>query len=705
MPDPSLPPPIPASALQPSKPKTSRLTIALGVIVLGLAGYYFGIQVPSEKAALRKAEEEKKLAVQREEAEKIRPHTVVKALIKELREKGQTLPDCPLIFPLLNEKKKLTPIGSYLSYLGMKKAVYMPQAIYRFPNAGEVFQTFDLFNPHPSNVSKIYHQELPFRFMAKDFAEGTYKKTAKGYRIDLRFFGTRKTKKFSKTFPFKQIHLAPSWIAACLHQWTGFEPDAAQAAHRAQPTFGNAEDFKKGAYTEKLFRQNPGLVCGWDKVQANNPESSLLLDRWLAVQVARENRSHIEMLEAPFRKSPEDFFYRADYENLLIRDERYEEALKLIFQDLSRDENNSMWYSLALSALQNWGFYEEAVELIQTWCDKHPENQEAWMALADLYEDYAWEARGTGFADTVTEEGWHLMRQRMDRADKAAQRAAQLAPRDCRVWHTLIAMGVGVPYGKRRVKVYFDKAVALNPYRQGVYTSYLNYLAPKWFGEEGDDIAVVRKYKKYNPFIVYQPAAETFYDNSETKTVEQRRAHMKAVSENVRTSPYLADFREGMERHFMDDPLDTTYFGYYCYWMCTIGKRDECLALAKKITARKDPETEALYPTLVLLVLDEDFAVKAFTHEEANAINNRPENFKLREDAMRALVKADPNHWTAWNQLASFYLQHNRLAEAKECFEAIGDHRIEFIWNQIEFNKGKRKALGLPPPTFVPIKR
>jgi len=64
--------------------------------------------------------------------------------------------------------------------------------------------------------------------------------------------------------------------------------------------------------------------------------------------------------------------------------------------------------------------HAEAIQLLELWRDKHPDNQEAWMALAGAFRDYAWVARGNGWANTVTAEGWRLMRERMAESLKAA---------------------------------------------------------------------------------------------------------------------------------------------------------------------------------------------------------------------------------------------------------------------------------------------
>jgi hypothetical protein len=59
---------------------------------------------------------------------------------------------------------------------------------------------------------------------------GSLEKNKKGYKLTLHFWGTHSDQKFKKQFGKKDLHLAPGWIAACLHEWVGFKDHAGSGA-------------------------------------------------------------------------------------------------------------------------------------------------------------------------------------------------------------------------------------------------------------------------------------------------------------------------------------------------------------------------------------------------------------------------------------------------------------------------------------------
>jgi hypothetical protein len=85
------------------------------------------------------------------------------------------------------------------------------------------------------------------------------------------------------------------------------------------------------------------------------------------------------------------------------------------------------------------------------WRDEFPESPLPLVVLATAHIEWAWEARGTGPAISVTVEGWKLFHTRIDEARRLAQRALDLGGAGCRAlpganhhWH-------GRRYAQRRI--------------------------------------------------------------------------------------------------------------------------------------------------------------------------------------------------------------------------------------------------------------
>jgi Tetratricopeptide repeat len=127
------------------------------------------------------------------------------------------------------------------------------------------------------------------------------------------------------------------------------------------------------------------------------------------------------------------------------------------------------------------------------------------------------------------------------------------------------------------------------------------------------------------------------------------------------------------------------------FWMVKIGQRDATLALAKEVLAKADPELRCVYPYLVLEALRYE-AENGVNAKEAEAFEARPDVVRLRGQALRDLVDADPANWAALNQLARFQVEQGRMAEARATFAQIGTHWVRHVWDKAAFERARTKA-------------
>jgi len=132
---------------------------------------------------------------------------------------------------------------------------------------------------------------------------------------------------------------------------------------------------------------------------------------------------------------------------------------------------------------------EHAIKLRETfaqWLAAFPDSTAARVALADSWIDSAWRARGTGWANTVTEEGWKKMAEYLERAGETLIGKAPETvddPNYFRLW-LMIALGEG--WSHSQTNRYFEKGIAVAPEYYPIYNSMAYYLLPKWHGEEND---------------------------------------------------------------------------------------------------------------------------------------------------------------------------------------------------------------------------
>jgi len=123
---------------------------------------------------------------------------------------------------------------------------------------------------------------------------------------------------------------------------------------------------------------------------------------------------------------------------------------------------------------------------LKKWIAAYPESATARIALSRAYNVYAEEARGLGYADTVSQSGWKLSAERTAMAKATLIEAATLKEK-CPYWYEamqIVALSEG--WDKPQARELFDQAAAFEPTYYHSYREYANYLLPKWYGEEGE---------------------------------------------------------------------------------------------------------------------------------------------------------------------------------------------------------------------------
>jgi hypothetical protein len=124
------------------------------------------------------------------------------------------------------------------------------------------------------------------------------------------------------------------------------------------------------------------------------------------------------------------------------------------------------------------------LSLLNKWVAERPNSITAHVALAGTYQAYAWDARGNGMSDTVTDSGWRLFTERLEKA-KAILDADQTLTEKCPESY-VIRQQIAQSQGIEQETAVLKKATAFDPTYYYYYRIHANLLLPKWFGEDGD---------------------------------------------------------------------------------------------------------------------------------------------------------------------------------------------------------------------------
>lgn len=138
---------------------------------------------------------------------------------------------------------------------------------------------------------------------------------------------------------------------------------------------------------------------------------------------------------------------------------------------------------------KDWSESLARVQLVRT---KFPDAPFAALAEAVYWRNYAWHGRGGGFANGVTQEGWKLFRERLEKAEKVLIDSKPYAAELPNWYAEMIAVqGALERPAIDRANIFLEGAQKYKTYYP-IYHSMLHFFTPYWGGswEEVDKLII-----------------------------------------------------------------------------------------------------------------------------------------------------------------------------------------------------------------------
>jgi hypothetical protein len=171
------------------------------------------------------------------------------------------------------------------------------------------------------------------------------------------------------------------------------------------------------------------------------------------------------------------------YVRLVLQDpdtppeEAFEVCTEVLDANRGSLKNFTNWYGpMEGSMTQNW-----------------PDASVTWLLKGIAHTDLAWLARGGGYADAVTEQGWQGFRDQLALARQALEKAWELDPQDGRIALGMIRVAEGSNLGRDVMEQWFGRAMEINPADYEACHAKLHFLYPQWYGSRETMIAFGRE--------------------------------------------------------------------------------------------------------------------------------------------------------------------------------------------------------------------
>jgi hypothetical protein len=130
--------------------------------------------------------------------------------------------------------------------------------------------------------------------------------------------------------------------------------------------------------------------------------------------------------------------------------------------------------------------WDARLSALRNWIAARTNSITARVALAYVLVDYAWNARGSGWADTVADEGWRLFDQRLKRAMQVLDDAKGIKELCPIYWSVRMRAALGLQTSKAEFDELFRKATNATPDYHAFYLRRAIFLLPRWNGDPGE---------------------------------------------------------------------------------------------------------------------------------------------------------------------------------------------------------------------------
>ncbi|MEM6821163.1 MAG: DUF4034 domain-containing protein [Verrucomicrobiota bacterium] len=171
----------------------------------------------------------------------------------------------------------------------------------------------------------------------------------------------------------------------------------------------------------------------------------------------------------------------------------YEKLDALLDQALEQQGYNVHGKPVYSSLIYRLEEPQETRSLSNSWTQS-TESTHAYLVNGIIEKNLAWDARGSGWANTVTDEGWRLFRKGLERSEDSLEKAIKLSPRNMAAYGSLITVGMGRGEDPSVVFELFSKAKALEGPKSEILKRTGYYLLPRWHGDAQTYAGFVIKY-------------------------------------------------------------------------------------------------------------------------------------------------------------------------------------------------------------------
>ncbi|MCI0685388.1 MAG: hypothetical protein L0Y71_25085 [Gemmataceae bacterium] len=166
-------------------------------------------------------------------------------------------------------------------------------------------------------------------------------------------------------------------------------------------------------------------------------------------------------------------------------------ALALVATSAAEDDRNpdleAHWFEACRSGIEVYrklaGDHQAGFDRVDKLLAKTPALEALRLKVkGDFFIRYAWHARGSGLANTVTEEGWRKFKERLGQAKEALEQAWKIQPDDPATSTRMITITMALTGSREDMELWFERAIKADGNSREACAAKMDFLDPKWRG-------------------------------------------------------------------------------------------------------------------------------------------------------------------------------------------------------------------------------
>jgi hypothetical protein len=201
------------------------------------------------------------------------------------------------------------------------------------------------------------------------------------------------------------------------------------------------------------------------------------------------------------------------------------------------------------------------------------------LLKGEAYTDMAWQGRGSGYANTITQEGWKIFAERLAVAEQALTNAWRLNKKDPRIAVQMMKVELGQGQGRDRMELWFNRAMALDSNDYDACNAKLWYLEPKWYGSVADmldfgrECASNKKWGGHIPLILRDAHVE----------IQKQFVSASEKADYWKRPEVWLDLKNAFDRFFELNPNEIGWYHDYVWYANEAGQWSDLNQLIPKL--------------------------------------------------------------------------------------------------------------------------